>query len=211
MKKYFFLFALSMLFVGCSSDGSREIQIDECNYAHSDLDKTEEFSKVMSVLEVVPGKYELGWTLVHNTPVSQNYAISLNLKLRLKRKVNVNDDIIKKVSEAKDGDHAFLSPFKFELLDADGKRENVTVQQFDLSYTSLAEWSKSTSFNKDQVMDFLRFLQSEPGTEIELHMYAFGSKNSDINCIEVCKNAKGVICVLEDTDNSFERNIGTIQ
>lgn len=211
MKKYLFLFALSMLFVGCSSDGSREIQIDECNYAHSDLDKTEEFSKVMSVLEVVPGKYELGWTLVHNTPVSQNYAISLNLKLRLKRKVNVNDDIIKKVSEANDGDHAFSSPFRFELLDADGKRENGTVQPFDLSCTSLAEWSKSTTFNKDQSMDFLRFLQSEPGTEIELHMYAFGTENADNSCIEVCKNAKGVICVLEDTDDRFEYEIGTIQ
>ena len=212
MKKFLFMALMASMFAGCSSDGSREIQIDECGFIHSDNYKTEEFTKVMSVLEVVPGKYELAWKLVDDLPQQQNYSVSLKLKLRLKKKVSVKQEVFDEISEAKDKDHPFLAPFRFVLLDANGKVEKITVQNFDLTYTSNAEWASNTSFNKDQTMDFLRFLQSEPGNEIELLVYAFGSKNKNINCIDVCKNVKGIVCDVDThTDEYFERNIGTIQ
>ena len=203
---------LSALFVGCSSDGSREIQIDECGFIHSDVYKTEEFSKVMSVLEVVPGKYELAWKLVDDVPQLQNYAVSLKLKLRLKKKVIIKEEVINKISEAEVNNMSPVSfPFRFKLVDANGKVED-SVQTFDLTNTSLEEIRNNVFFNKDQTMDFLRFLQSEPGTEIELLLYALGMKNANWNCIEVCKNAKGIVCDIDtDTDRNFEWTTGTIQ
>jgi hypothetical protein len=213
MKKYFYLLMLSALFVGCSSDGSREIQIDECEFIHSDICKTEEFSKLMSVLEVVPGKYELAWKLVDDLPQLQNYSVSLKLKLRLKKKVNVKEEVINKISEAEvDYTSPVSFPFTFKLVDADGKVDN-SVQRFNVTDTSVEDVRKNkVLFNKDQTMDFLRFLQSEPGTEIELLVYALGSKHNNQNCIEVCKNAKGIICDMSFvTDSNFEAQIGTIQ
>lgn len=214
MKKYFCLLVLSALFVGCSSDGSREIQIDECEFIHDDDYKTEEYSKVMSVFEVVPGKYELAWKLVDDVPQLQNYAVSLKLKLRLKKKVNVKEEIINQYSEA-EKDHVpyvdYMIPFHFQLLDPNGKVYD-SVQRFSLEDASLEEIRhNNVRFNKDQTMDFLRFLQSEPGTEIELLLYAIGHKNANWNCIDACKNAKGIICVLSHEDESVEKGFGTIQ
>lgn len=218
MKKYFCLLVLSALFVGCSSDGSREIQIDECEYTplfdHDNKDKMEKFTKLMSVFEVVPGKYELAWKLVDDVPQLQNYAVSLKLKLRLKKKVNVKEEIINQYSEA-EKDHVpyvdYSIPFHFQLLDPNGKVYD-SVQSFSLEDASLEEIRhNNVYFNKDQTMDFLRFLQSEPGTEIELLLYAIGHKNANWNCIDACKNAKGIICVLHHEDESVEESFGTIQ
>lgn len=202
MKKYFFLFVLSLLFVGCSSDGSREIQIDEVKFSSYD----EKFKNVYSVLEVVPGKYELAWTRTINAPQLQNYSISLKLKLRLKRTVKVKPEVMDKVANAKDLFSPISNPFIFFLIDANGKKEDFGVQRFDLTTSFIDKWV----FNKDQTMDFLRFLQSKPGTEIELVIKTLGMISNVNNCIEICKGAKGIVCDVPYPDR-FERDFGTIE
>ena len=211
MKKNYLLFVLSILFAGCSSDGSREIQIDEVKFIpeYDNLIHAE-YKNVSSILEVVPGKYELAWNLTDDDPQLQNYNISLKLNLRLKRTVKVKQEVMDEVTNCEGKNHAFISPFKFCLVDANGKKENITVQAFDLSYAPVGEWASSGSFNKDQTMDFLRFLQSKPGSEIELVMNAIGSKTKDNDCIEICKGAKGIVCTVGD-DDELEYRVGTIE
>ena len=160
----------------------------------------------MSVFEVVPGKYELAWKLVDDVPQLQNYAVSLKLKLRLKKKVNVKEEIINQYSEA-EKDHVPYDniPFQFQLLDPNGKVYD-SVQPFSLEDASFEEIRhNNVYFNKDQTMDFLRFLQSEPGKEIELLLYTIGHKTANWNCIDACKNAKGIICVLSHEDETVEK------
>ena len=217
MKNFLFFLALSMLLVGCSSNGSRELQIDEMTYSStsnrfSGEFNPDEYAKVMSVLDVVPGSYELSWTLVNDLPQLQLYNIALKLKLRLKRHVNVRQDLIDKVINSSSEDHIYLSPFRFVLLDENGVYVDYgAVQDFDLTYSSHDKWAVEGTGNKDQALEFLRFLQSEPGAEIELILNALGSKSGPIDCIKVCKSAKGIICTLDKTDKYFEDYFGTIQ
>ena len=208
MKKFFLFALLAIFFVSCSSDGSRELQIDEVQFVPEyDFRKLEECKNVCSILEVVPGKYELAWRLVSSVPRSKNYNISLKLKLRLKRTVKVKPEVMDLVTNGKESDLrniAFHSPIRFCLVDANGKIERLIVQPFDLTYNPVSEW-ESGSFNKDQFLDFLRFLQSKPGTEIELVMNAIGGEapGTSWSCVEFCKEAKGIVCLVA-TDNSFE-------
>ena len=108
-----------------------------------------------------------------------------------------------------------IIPFKFELLDANGKRLTVGnggLQTFGISNLPFKEVRKTSGFyDKDKIMDFFRFLKSKPGTEIEVVMYSVGSFVTTADCVEDCKNAKGVICLVWEDDKDFERRIGTIQ
>lgn len=211
MKKIYLLFVLSILFAGCSSDGSREIQIDEVKFIPEyDHHTHAECKNVSSILEVVPGKYELAWNKADDLPQCQNYNISLKLKLRLKRTVKVKQEVMDGVTNCEGSDFPFFSFFKFYLVDANGKKEKITVQGLDLSFAPVGEWGSSGSFNKDQTMDFLQFLQSKPGSEIELVLNTIGIKRKDSDCIEICKGAKGIVCGVED-DDFFEDKVGTIE
>ena len=205
MKKILLFAFLACVFVSCSSDGSREIQIDEFAFVPDwKNDKIEDCQKVSSIFEVVPGKYELAWTKVQELPQAQHYNVSLKLKLRLKRTVKFSEKFINGISN----ENCFFTSIKFALLDADGK-EDSDVQGFYFGYKGCT--NDGTTFDKDEYMDFINFLQSKPGTEKEFELNSFGMKNSveGVNCIETCKNAKSVVCKVI-TDKSFESNYGTI-
>ena len=77
MKKILLFAFLACVFVGCSSDGSREIQIDEVSFVPNTEMDNSEIEKVSSIFEVLPGKYELSWKLVKDHPGCQIYNISL--------------------------------------------------------------------------------------------------------------------------------------
>ena len=95
MKKVLFFAILACMFVSCSSDGSREIQIDEITFTpDEDFIKPNEIEKVASIFEVVPGTYELAWTKIQDAPQIQNYNVSLKLKLRLKRTVKFSEEFL---------------------------------------------------------------------------------------------------------------------
>lgn len=80
MKKILLFAFWACMFVSCSSDGSREIQIDEVEFVRdNDSYPMENFSKVSSIFEVIPGKYALSWRLVNDLPQMQNYNVDLKL------------------------------------------------------------------------------------------------------------------------------------
>jgi hypothetical protein len=209
MKKVLLFAILACMFVSCSSDGSREIQIDEITYTpSSDFIKPNEIEKVSSIFEVVPGKYELAWEKIQDVPQVQNYNVSLKLKLRLKRTVRFTDKFLE---ETKNTDIWFMW-FKFCILDADGKEDpNLDVSEFYFGYKGCT--NDGTMFDKDEYMDFINFLQSKPGTEKEFELNSFGIKTSvdGVDCIETCKNAKSVVCKIDKRDRDFEREIGVIE
>ena len=183
MKKILFVAVLACMFVSCSSDGSREIQIDEVSFPSGD-----EFKKTSSIFEVVPGKYELAWKKVHDVPQLQNFNVSLKLKLRLKRTVKISDEFLKYHKE----EPSWFMEISFNLLDANGEGDN-DVQPLSIGYI----FDNSTnSVDEDEFMDFINFLQSKPGTEKEFELNALGSKTSieGVDCIETCKNARSISC-----------------
>ena len=210
MKKILFIAILACMFASCSSDGSREIQIDEISFTSgSDYIKANEVEKVSSIFEVVPGKYELSWKLVQEAPQLQNYNVSLKLKLRLKRTVKFSEEFLKKISNADSWFHGF----EFDLLDADGKEDH-DVQTTYIGWNGCVTASNESEwYDKDEIMDFINFLQSKPGTEKEFELNFCGSITSvdGVDCIETCKNAKSVICKVVISDKEFESRIGVIE
>ena len=207
MKKVLLFAILACMFVSCSSDGSREIQIDEITYTpSSDFIKPNEIEKVSSIFEVVPGKYELAWEKIQDVPQAQNYNVSLKLKLRLKRTVKFTEKFLSDISSS----NSWFNGIDLGLLDANGK-EDSDVQGFHFGYKGCT--NDGTMFDKDEYMDFINFLQSKPGTEKEFELNSFGMKTSvdGVDCIETCKNAKSVVCKIGKSDRDFERSIGVIE
>ena len=214
MKKYLFLALFASIFVGCSSDGSREIQIDEVEFVRGyESYPMEQFAKVSSIFEVVPGKYSLSWRLVNDLPQMQNYNIELKLKLRLKKTVKVLPEVFEKMGNASyegTNKNNVSCPFSFILLDANGKPEKTIVQKLSIDYLPLEDRQGKGTYNKDQMMDFINFLASKPGTEIDIVCNIIGMKSGPNDCVEIVKNARGIQCVMNDVDSQFERMIGTI-
>ena len=210
MKKILLFAFLACMFVGCSSDGSREIQIDEVSYIPKhDYMKANEIEKVSSIFEVVPGKYELSWTKVQEVPQMQNFKVTLKLKLRLKRTVKFTEEFLEELDT---NDSPFYE-LGFVLLDADGKEpQNYNVQEFHFGNKGIT--NDGNWFDKDAYMDFINFLQSKPGTEKEFELNTLGTIASSVdgcNCIVTCKNAKSVVCKISKEDDSFEKHIGVIE
>lgn len=213
MKKILFIALLASVFVGCSSDGSREIQIDEVKFVPEyEHQKIEDYSKVSSILEVVPGKYSLSWRLVHDLPQAQNYNVELKLKLRLKKSVKVLPKVYETLGNAtyKHGGHDVSCPFGFYLVNANGEPEKIIISTLSIDYLPLEDWQGKGTYNKDQMMDFVNFLASKPGTEIDVVCNMIGTKSGPNDCKEIIKNARGIQCVMGYADNDFERNFGTI-
>ena len=199
MKKILFVAVLACMFVSCSSDGSREIQIDEVSFPSGD-----EFKKTSSIFEVVPGTYELAWKKVHDVPQHQNFNVSLKLKLRLKRTVKISDEFLKYHKELP----SWFMQISFNLLDANGEVDD-DVQELKIGYKFD---NSGKSEDEDEFMDFINFLQSKPGTEKEFELNALGMKTSieGVDCIETCKNARSISCSVA-SDEDFERMVGVIE
>lgn len=204
MKKFLILFMLTFVLASCSSDGSREIQIDEvCFVPEYDRIAQEDISKQSSIFEVVPGTYPITWTLVHDLPQVQNYNVELKLKLRLKKKVNILPKAYERLDE-----YPVISKFGFVLTDENGELCDMGAVQYFYPGAPRVE-NLNEPYSKDAAMEFYNFLSSEPGTEYEITLNAFGIK-SLVDGIELIKNARGVKCLIHDKDEYFLRDTGEI-
>ena len=205
MKKILLFAFLACLFVSCSSDGSREIQIDEVSFVPNTEMDNSEIEKVSSIFEVLPGKYELSWKLIKDHPGNQIYNISLKLKLRLKRTVKIKDEYLEKIKKES---FAPMNGISFRLLDADGKVSDA-VSGFT---PGMIVNNEENPFDRDLLMEFVDFLQSDPGTEKELVFNSAGSviASNGWDCTKICKDAKSIVCEVE-SDSSFEYDYGVIK
>lgn len=215
MKKFLFLTILTCVFISCSSDGSREIQIDEVQFVpYYDHHKIEDYSKVSSIFEIVPGKYTISWRLVDDVPQQQNYNVELKLKLRLKKTVKIHPKVYETLgnfNEEKIGCDKVDSPFGFYLVNANGIPEKIIVSKLSIDNNPLEDWRKHSMYNKDQMMDFINFLASKPGSEIDIVCNNIGTKNAGGDCTEIIKDARGIQCAMNDEDETFEKHIGIIE
>ena len=216
MKKILFFAILACVFVSCSSDGSREIQIDEVEFVRGVNVfnvPIEKYSKVSSIFEVVPGKYSISWKLVNDVPQLKNFSIELKLKLRLKKTVKVLPTVFENLTNAssKDNNGVYM-PFGFYLLDANGERDenSSAVQRFEMDRFPNDVIQTKGYYDIDKMMDFFKFLASKPGTEIDIVCYAIGSTFGAQDCVKTIKNAKGIQCEMDDDDDSFSYKFGTI-
>ena len=117
MRKNFYLLVLSALFVGCSSDGSREIQIDEVEFIpYFNHQKIENCKIASSIFEVVPGKYELAWKLCTEAPQIKNFNVSLKLKLRLKKSIDIKDSLLIWLNNHTDEEKEIMVKELFSIL-----------------------------------------------------------------------------------------------
>lgn len=214
MKKILFLTILACVFVSCSSDGSHEIQIDEVQFVPEyDSQKIEDYSKIKSIFEIVPGNYTILWRLVYDLPQMQQYNVELKLKLRLKKTVKILPKVYETLGNATytittDGVYC---PFMFNLVNANGEPEKINIQELQIDYLPLEDWQGKGMYNKDQMMDFINFLASKPGTEIDIVCYGVGHKSGPNDCTEIIKNTRGIQCVMRDNDEIFEKYIGIIE
>ena len=201
---------MACVLASCSSDGSRDIQIDEVKFVgESNAWSHKSFDKVSTLFEVVPGKYPISWKLVNDLPQAQQYNVELKLKLRLKKKVNIRPEVYEEMSNATYWHLPFMAPFSFSLLNSDGESVGIGVSALHLDYLPYGDWQSKGIYNKDQMMDFINFLASEPGTEMEVVCNCEGGRSGDIDCIKEIKNARGIQCNMTD-DKDFENSIGHI-
>ena len=212
MKKILLFAFLACMFVSCSSDSSREIQIDEVTFApEPNRESPEKYSELSTIFEVVPGSYKISWRVIDDVPQLKNYDVQLNLRLRLKRHVNIIPELYDKAIN----NDVYFPPFSFILLDADGKYDTLKcgVQELNIAYLPLDVMRENSGkrLDTDKYIDFLKFLASEPGTEIDVVVGALGTENTIVDCIKGIKETKGVKCIMTDTNEGFEKRIGKIQ
>ncbi len=214
MNNSLFIAMMTCIFVSCSSDGSCEMQIDELDFVSSEtIDRGSDeydYSKMKSIFEVVPGKYEISWRLIDKVPQLKNYDVALHLKLRLKRHVDVLPSVFERITN--NTKNPGYIPFAFYFADADGKIETAS------SYAQIDELpldlSRKTGehTNRDALLDFMNFLNSDPGTEVDFVAHSIGCVSSVFDEIENIKNARKIILsnYLCD-DKRFERDYGKIE
>ena len=119
------------------------------------------------------------------------------IKLRLNKKVNVKEEYIT-------GKYKVLTP-RFCLVDADGK-----VLRQGLEWYS--NYFDNENNSQDQFMNWVKFLQSDPGTEMEFTLGTLLMEASDekyAQDITNLKRAKG-ICLLVERDKAFFDTVGEI-
>lgn len=196
IKIFSFMLLVALSFVSCSKDGSRTIQLDECvPYSLHNLDECKKTSELFSI---VPGEYTITWKVRDELPQMTNLDGTMVIRLRLNKKLSVKEEWIKKCN-SDDLPH-------FMMVDADGKiLEGV-------NWGFAFEWGKENFTNKDQFMDVVKFLQSEPGTEMDVPLGSAlvqCSGEKYMRSIDAIKNAKGIIMYVSK-DKYFEEDVAEI-
>lgn len=183
--------------VSCSKDGSTTIQLDEFSSVvpADEWHTLEECKKTSKLFSLVPGEYPISWKVNVEMPQATNYAATMVIKLRLNNKISVKDEWIKK-------GHPTFAP-SFSLIDANGKEINSWL----IAYNAEVAGSDYCT-EKDLFMDFVKFLQSEPGTEMEVTLGTYIVQSVRDELDEV-KNAKGIIMKVH-TDSQFEKTVAEI-
>lgn len=173
--------------VSCSKDGSRTIQLDAFQAVEVDPaigSNADNVQKLSELFSIVPGEYTISWTLVNDLPQKTDYAGTFTVKMKLNKKLKVNDKFIK---EAENTSRPVLV-----FTDADG---NDIYGNWTVATDVTKGYSETHHFNKDQFMDFVKFLQSEPGTEMDVTFGTMLSECSDARFnqqITTIQKAKGV-------------------
>lgn len=190
--------------VSCSKDGSRTIQLDEFQAIEtgSEFTSIDKCKKTSEIFSIVPGEYTISWTLLDELPMMDRYAGTFTVKLKLNKKLKVKETFIKELKTHWVPDLVFT--------DADGKKlGKASALEWSVAMDVTNGYSESNCINKDQLMDFVKFLQSEPGTEMDIVFGTVLVESSDARFsqdVTDIKKAKGVIMYATE-DEWFFRDV----
>ena len=214
MKKLFFLLFVPIL-IGCSSESVQKqtIQMNDVKWScvYSFMSE-EDISKQKTLFELVPGPQELTIT-VEKIPGETFYYFDLYLKLRLNRSVDIDFSKIFANKERKDA-AMYTSGLRVVLLDRNGERIQMRGPFGATECTMFLFHENWENPREDFFVDYLTFLQSEPGTVFTLHAIA-GYSDQQFGCRvgfpNLIKEVKGVEIQIGSVDREFEKYVGEIK
>lgn len=215
MKKLFFWVLFVPVLIGCSSESVQKqtIQMNDvklsCLY---DFMEEEDVRKQMSLFELIPGPQQITVTEV-KLPGETWYDYDLYLNVRLKRSVDIDISNILADKERKDFAMSCAN-LAADLLDRNGEKIQI-VGPFGASESTLYSFSEYWADSReDYFVDYLTFLQSEPGTVFTLHFvtsYSDQKFRCSVGLPNLIKEVKGVELQIEGIDNEFEKYVGEIK
>lgn len=184
IKSIFIALMAVLGLVSCSKDGSKTIQLDAFQAVEVDSKNCDDVQKLSELFSIVPGEYTISWTLLDELPMLDHYAGTFTVKLKLNKKLKVNENIIKEPEN--------FNGIILVFTDADGNEIGFNCHWY-VSWD--ARLSKTGWINKDLFMDFVKFLQSEPGTEMDVTFGTMLGESSDARYkqdLTAIQKAKGV-------------------
>lgn len=212
MKKLFFLLFVPIL-IGCSSESVQKqtIQMNDVKWscAYPSFMSEEDISKQKTLFELVPGPQELTVT-VKKIPGETFYYFDLYLKLRLNRSVDIDFSKILANKERK-GDAMDCAGLIVSLLDRNGE---IIQMRGPMGACDCNMFLFDENWREDFFVDYLTFLQSEPGTVFTLHAISGWSDQQhgcSIGFPNLIKEVKGVEIRIGIVDREFEKYVGEIK
>ena len=214
MKKLIYLLLVLPLLISCSSSDVQKntIQMSSVKWTWEFMDSytsEEEVSKQLNLFELIPGAQKFG-VATHKQPGDTWYQVELALNVRLKSSVDVDFDKI--FSDINNKELAIdCANIYAYLLDRNGERIKMVDKTFGGDLFLIMFNDKE--FCEEWLVDYLTFLQSEPGTEFQLYFWATFGEN-DVMCApgfsRLAKEVKGVELKIKGIDREFEKYVGEI-
>ena len=212
MKKLLFLTILVPILIGCSSESTQKktIQMNDVKWTFWGESPDEDVSKQMSMFELIPGPQQFMVT-VQKKPGETWYICELELNVKLNRSVDLDLSKILADKNSKEAANACAN-INAVLLDRNGERIKVD----GISGPTVADM---ILFNDREVfserfVDYLTFLQSDPGTVFTLRFYTEFNDQRDkcsVDLPKLIKEVKGCELDLRGGDESFEEYVGVIE
>ena len=215
MKKLLFLILFVPVLIGCSSKNIEEqtIQMNDvkwtCLYSWN---TDEDICKQKELFELVPGPHKFTVT-IENNPGETWYYYDLYLKVRLNRSVDI--DIPKILADPKSKSYAMgCTSIHIALLDRNGEKIKMGGRfgGFDSTMYLFSEYWENP--REDFFIDYLTFLNSEPGTEFTIHAitsYNEQENRCSVGLANLINEVKGVEIQIGDIDSEFEKYVGEIK
>lgn len=212
MKKLLFLTLLIPVLIGCSSESTQKktIQMNDVKWTFWGDAPGEEVRKQMTLFDLVPGPQQFMVT-VYKKPGETWYICELELNVKLNRSVDID---LSKILADKDSKSAANASANIcaVLLDRNGKRIQVNGM-FGQSDADMILFNDREVF-EERFVDYLTFLQSDPGTVFTLRFYTEFNDQRDkcsVGLPNLIKEVKGCELDLRGSDEYFEKYVGVIE
>lgn len=167
----------------------------------------EEVIKQKNLFELVPGPQKIA-VQKRKEPGQTIYIIEMGLNVRLRHRIDIDID---KILSGDVGLAKSVANIDFLLLDRNGEQIPVETTFGPISLRLIM--FNDREFCTEWFIDYLTFLQSEPGTEFQLYAWADYCEPEDkckIGFSNLIKEVKGVELRMDGNDEQFEKYIGII-
>ena len=228
MKKLSFLLIIAITFcvAGCkksnSDSGEFTPKIDKLTFKGNESTvkisngEDETITEQSSLFELVPGSVKVSWDLYKGTDDTKRYQYKLTMKLKLKKSVKVDQEVYNKINNPGNSLDALLLPYRlfhFYLADVNGKQfKGLTMFRIgEKTIKDKEEESVSTAATGDteEGIKFMKFLESQPGTEYELTLYTQGMAQVITNTENLAKDieekTRMLFCEFHLSDSKMEK------